>query len=166
MEKYIRIISVSVSGIGIYLFDKISGSHIDWEKFRELKIGNLLSKQFSLLNIIIFLGLSILIYFILKRFIKKDTIYNKKQRQLRKFDKMEENQNGLLFRWGVYFDFSSKPFISDLETFCTKHGTPPIRFVGNRCPIPNCTNNRQAITSQYMQNYIESDLIDKWEKIK
>lgn len=166
MKKYIGIISVSLSGIGIYLFDKIWGSQIDWDKFREFKVGNLLSKQISLLSITIFIGLSILIYFILKRFVQKDTIYNRKQRQLRKIDKMVDIQNGLLFRWGVYFDYGSKPFISDLETYCTKHGEPPIRFVNNRCTYQDCTNHRQAINTHHVKNHIESDLINRWEKIK
>lgn len=166
MKKYIGIISVSLSGIGIYFFDKIWGSQIDWDKFREFKIGSLLSKQFSLLSFIVFLVFSILIYFVLKRFVQKDTIYNRKQRQLRKIDKMEDNQNGLLFRWRVFFDYGLKPHITDLETFCTKHGTPPIRFVNNRCPHTDCTNHRQAINNDYVQNHIESDLINKWEKIK
>lgn len=166
MKKYIGVLSVSLSGIGIYLFDKIWGAQIAWDKFQEFKFGNLLSTQISILSIIIFIGLSILIYFILKRLVQNDTIYNRKQRQLRKFDKMEDNQIGLLFRWRVHFDYDSNPYISDLETYCTKHGGPPVRFVNNRCLYQDCTNNRQAINIHNAKNYIESDLIDRWDKIK
>jgi len=166
MKKYLGIISVCLSGLGVYLFDKIWGNQIDWEKFREFQIGNLLSRQISLLSILFFVIFFIVIYMSLKRLQKKDRLYNRKQRRLREINKMIDEQNGILFRWGVFFDLGSKPFIADLEIFCTKHGSPPIRFVNNRCPYPECSNHNQEINQFLVKNHIESDLIDKWEKTK
>ena len=73
-------------------------------------------------------------------------------------------QTGILFRWGVFFDYDT-PFISDLTAFCTKHPGAPIRFIDNSCPVRDCENHRNRIDLYQVKNIIESELIDKWRKI-
>ena len=65
----------------------------------------------------------------------------------------------------MYFDYET-PFISDLTPFCTKHPGPPLRFLQNRCPIDGCENSRNLFNYHATKNIIESDLIDRWEKLK
>lgn len=166
MKKYIEIISVFLSGLGIYLFDKIWGDKINWGKVSEFPFGKILSKQISVLSILIFILLTIIIFFLFKKFLNKDSYYNKKQRKLREFNKMEDTQNDLIYRWNVYFDFGQKPHIGDLEIFCNKHGQIPIRFIGGNCSDSNCSNYNFNIDKYKLKNYIESILIEKWEKIK
>ena len=166
IKKYLGILAVALSGIGVYLFDKIWGDQIDWEEFRKMDIGEFLATPITILEILVFLILSTIIYFVLRKFLKRDSIYSKKQNKLREYDNTKDNQTDILFRWGVYFDFSGQPFISDLEAFCDKHQGPPIRFINNRCPDTTCQNSRQSINLHGVKNYIESDLIDRWNKMK
>ena len=112
----------------------------------------------------------ILIYWIAswsfkKIFRKSNSIYTKQQQKLREFNKSADTQAGLLFKWDVFFDYQT-PFIADLTVFCTKHGQTPIRFMGDRCSVPGCDNYRQQINTYALKNLIESDLIDRWEKLK
>lgn len=100
-----------------------------------------------------------------KIFPKNSNIYTKKQQELRKHDKSIDSEAGLIFKWTVFFDYQT-PFIADLTIFCTKHGQPPIRFTGERCSLRGCENSRQPINKYALKNLIESDLIDKWDKLK
>jgi hypothetical protein len=107
----------------------------------------------------------IIAWLIKKIFKKEKGYYNAKQQKLRKFNKITDLNKGILFKWGVFFDYDT-PFISDLTAFCTKHAETPIRFMGDSCPIQGCVNSRQRIDKFAVKNFIESDLIDRWEKIK
>jgi hypothetical protein len=100
-----------------------------------------------------------------KMFRKNSSIYTKQQHKLRELNKTADTEAGLLFKWNVFFDYQT-PFIADLTVFCTKHGQPPIRFMGDRCSIQGCENSHQQINMYALKNFIESDLIDKWEKLK
>jgi hypothetical protein len=166
MKRYLSILAVAFSGIGVYLFDKIWGDQINWDKFRKLDIGEFLATPITVLEILIFITLFLIIYFLLKKVFKKDSIYNKKQRKLREYDHLKDSETDILFRWEVYFDFGGQSFVSNLKAFCDKHQGPPIRFVNNRCPDLTCENNKQEINLLIVKNYIESDLIDKWKKMK
>lgn len=166
MRKYQNIVAITFSGIGVYLFDKIWGDDIDWKEFQELDIGKLLLTSVTILDILIFLVLLSIAYFTLSKIFSKDASYEKKQNKLRKFNNITEKETGILFRWKVYFDFSGEPFISDLDGFCTKHPGPPRKLIHGRCPIPDCSNNRQPANLSGAENYIESDLVNRWSKIK
>jgi hypothetical protein len=107
----------------------------------------------------------ILKYFHRKIFKKEKSSYSVKQQKLRLFNNNTDHNIGILFRWGVHFDYDT-PFISDLTAFCTKHGETPIRFISNRCPFNDCTNSHNRIDEYAIKNFIESDLIERWEKIK
>lgn len=118
----------------------------------------------------IYVIIGILIYWIVswlfkKIFSKSNSSYTKQQRKLREHNKYEDPKAGLLYKWNVYFDYQT-PFIEGLTVFCTKHGQTPIRFMGDRCPFAGCENSRQQINTYALKNLIESDLIDRWEKLK
>ena len=119
---------------------------------------------------VVYVGLVVLIYWLIKSFSKKifkkeKSFYSSKQQNLRSHNKLTDPHTGILFRWGVYFDYNT-PFIADLTAFCTKHGPTPIRFIHNRCPYKDCTNSHKAIDDYAVKNFIESDLINKWENLK
>ena len=173
MKKIYAISSVAFSGFLVYIFNKIWGDSIDWEKIRKLEIGKWFSFEIRIKIAVLFIiiVLSITIYLIISRFNKKITIYSRKQRKLQKFNEFRDEQNGLLFRWGVYFEYSGEPFISELTAFCIKHEGPPLRLVDNRwgslfCTYPDCKTKIEKEGARVVQNAIESDLIDRWVKIK
>ncbi len=113
-----------------------------------------------------FVIVAVLIYLVGRRFIKKkEQYYSKKQQLLRQFNKTEITESGILLRWNVYFDYET-PFIADLTAFCTRHDGPPLRFIHNHCPVSGCENSRNTLNEYALKNAIESDLIDRWEKIK
>jgi len=107
----------------------------------------------------------IISWFFRKIFKKEKAYYTVKQEKLRTYNKTTDPNTGILFKWGVYFDYDT-PFIADLTAFCTKHGETPIRFMGDSCPMQGCENSRQRIDNYAVKNFIESNLIDRWEKIK
>lgn len=118
----------------------------------------------------IYVFLALVAYWVLKFtyrkiFKKGKAFYSSKQQKLRLFNKTTDPNTGILFKWGVFFDYDT-PFISDLTAFCIKHGDTPIRFMGESCSIQGCENSRQRIDKYAVKNLIESELIDRWEKIK
>lgn len=166
MKKILPILAVAFSGFLVYLFDKIWGSSINWEMIKSVKLGELLTKEIRLYQILVFIMLAIVLYLIGRKVIgSKNNFYSKKQKQLREFNKTEIPEVGILLRWGVFFDYET-PFISELTPFCTKHEGAPIRFIHNRCPVQGCKNSKNQFNEFAMKNAIESDLIDKWDKIK
>ena len=119
---------------------------------------------------VLYVIIALIIYWIIswlfrKIFKKEKAYYTSKQEKLRTFNKTTDPKTGILFKWGVYFDYDT-PFIADLTAFCTKHGETPIRFMGDSCPMQGCENSRQRIDKYAVKNFIESDLIDRWGKIK
>lgn len=128
------------------------------------------SKILEIKIAVVYVFLALVVYWLLKLLFKKifkkeKSHYSTKQQKLRSFNKTSDPSTGILFRWGVYFDYNT-PFIADLTAFCTKHGETPIRFIHNRCPFNDCTNSHNRIDEHVVKNFIESDLIDRWEKIK
>lgn len=168
MKKVLPFLAVAFSGFLVYLFDKIWGNSINWEKVKTVKIGEWLSTEisFKVYGLLLFIILSILVYLIARRFLKSDSYYDKKQEKLRKFNNLTDSQSGILFRWTVFFNFNNTPAIADLTPFCTKHAGPPMRFVNNRCPIGSCENSYNRIDLHLVKNHIESDLINRWETMK
>lgn len=168
MRKIFPFLAIASSGFLVYLFDKIWGDSINWERIRTVRIGEWLSTEFTikLYGLILFIIISILIYLIGKRFLKDNNYYDKKQRKLRTLNHVTYSESEILFRWNVYFDSNNQPAIADLTPYCTKHPGPPIRFVNNHCPYNDCENSHIKIDLDYIENHIESDLINRWETMK
>lgn len=159
-----KVISVGIVGLITLGYTKFLSVTED-VTFREA-FNQILEIKIALVYVLLALvAYWILAYIFRKLFKKEKAYYSTKQQKLRSFNKTIDPKTEILFRWGVYFDYDT-PFIADLTAFCTKHGEPPIRFMGHRCPSPDCPNSRQQINEHAVKNFIESELIDRWEKIK
>lgn len=165
MKKYIGIITITISGLGAYLLDRNWGKEIDLELLQDSQLGMVLTKQVSVLSILVFGILSVIIYLLLRPLLQMDTFYSGKQNKLRKIDHSNDQKSGLLYKWKVDFEWTGKPFVADLEIFCTKHGNTPQKFVENRCPVPDCINHHQAVNWKFIHNHWDSYLLRQWEQI-
>jgi len=120
---------------------------------------------------VIYIVLALINYWVLKFVYKgifktEKVYYSSKQQELRSFNKITDQKTDILYKWGVFFNYDNTPFISNLTAFCTKHGDTPIRFMDDICSIQDCENSRQRIDRHAIKNFIESELIEKWERIK
>ena len=160
-----KVIAVGIIGIISLVYAKVKSVTSDISFIEALK--GIYDLKVRIVYIAVIIVLYLLLKIIIKKFFNKEGkgYYTKEQEELRKFNKMIDTSQGLKVTWGVYFDYHT-PFISDLTLFCTKHDGPPLRFMNNRCPIPNCKNAKNGIDYYAVKNLIESDLIEKWEKIK
>ena len=155
-----KVIAVGIIGLISIIYAKVKSAS------DEITFIDALRGMLDIKISLVYLFGAILIFLILKRIFKrKDGYYSAKQEKLREFNKTTDPNTDILFKWGVYFDYET-PFISDLTPFRTKHDGPPIRFMNDRCPIRECENSRNHIDNYAVKNFIESDLIDRWEKIK
>ncbi|MDP4209180.1 MAG: hypothetical protein Q8928_10240 [Bacteroidota bacterium] len=154
-----KVIAVGIVAIISLLYVKVI-SVID-----KITFNTALNELLDLKIRVIYVLIVILIYLGIKMLLRKDKgRYSKKQLRLREFNQLKDSQTGILFRWGVYFHYNNGPFISDLTAFCTKHGTTPLRFIYNKCPVAGCENAKNSIDEYAIKNYIESELINKWDK--
>jgi len=159
-----KVISVGIIGLLTLGYTKILSLT------EEITFKEAFNKILEIKIAVVYVFIAIVAFWILKFFFKRifkkeKSIYSKKQQDLRSFNKTTDPNTGILFRWGVYFNYGT-PFIADLTAFCTKHGATPIRFINNRCPFHDCTNSHNRIDEYAVKNFIESDLIDRWEKMK
>jgi len=155
-----KVISVAIIGLATYAYAFVKS------KTENISVGEVYENFLQLKVKVVYVIVGVILFQIFNRLTKKKSTsyYSSKQRKLREFNKTTDVDTGIMFRWAVYFDFD-KPFISDLEAFCTKHEGSPIRFVGNSCPINNCENHRHSIDFHFVKNHIESALIDNWDKL-
>jgi len=121
------------------------------------------------ISVIYVLGI-VLIFLILKAIVKriffdKKSLYNKKQKKLREFNKLKDDEIGILFKWIVYFKHNGTPFINDLTGFCTKHNEVPIKLINGNCPMNDCDNYRIKLDEFKIENHIESMVINEWDII-
>jgi hypothetical protein len=138
MKKALPFLAVAFSGFFVYIFDKIWGNSIDWTKVKSIKISEFLTKEIEFYQIIIF---------------------------VMTFNNYIIEEPNILMRWKVSF-LNDTPFITNLTAFCQKHEGAPIRFIHNYCPVQDCENKRIVFNELVIKNEIESDLIDRWEKMK
>jgi len=165
MKKLLLLAAVVLSGIFLYIFDRIWGDLMNWDKIREVPVGKLLAKQFTVLEILIFIALLVILYVVGALVYKRvNTRHLRKQRALMKYKRYNMLQKGIMFRWRVCFDHNNEPFIEDLQAFCTKH-KPPVRFIDNVCPSAGCANHKLEIDVAKTRNVIESNLINRWEQL-
>ena len=87
---------------------------------------------------LIYILIVLIAYWIVRRVLKnvRDG-YTKKEKALRSFNFINNPKEGYLYKWQVYFEFD-KPFVGDLEFFCTRHGKVPIRLIDNMCSDYDC----------------------------
>ena len=165
MKKVLSAAAIVLSGIFLFLFERIWGDSIQWDKIREVSIGKILARQFTLLEILIFIVLAFIFYFVgVLLHNRAKTRDARKQRTLMKYKRFDMLQKGIMFRWRVSFNPDKEPFIEDLQAFCTKH-KPPVRLLDNVCPVGGCENNKVEIDVPKTRNVIESNLIHRWEQL-
>ena len=110
---------------------------------------------------------AIIVFLILRKLFKpKKRYYNRSQRKLKKFNNNTDLEQGVRNEWTVYFGSNGKPFISDLEFYCTEHGEAPLRFYGNNCSMRGCKNSGLNVNQELAKNHLESLVINEWNKIK
>lgn len=133
-------------------------------KFFTTTLVNWLSTSVPIVDVI---GIAILGFGThrLWRRLRSDSTYTRQQRQLMQFNKQYDEKNQMLYRWSVYFNFSGRPFIADLDIYCTKHGNPPIKLLYDgfstwTCMDPQCDRKVDNHGRQALTNYIESCLIE------
>ena len=134
-------------------------------------VSQLSEPRISVLQILLGITIILFLYFVIREIAKpieskgKNSIYNDRQTILRRLNKVEYPNDGVLFRWQVFFDFSGNPFIDELDAYCTKHGSIPLRFIGNACSVRDCSNSQRQVDFDATKNQLESELIDRWEKL-
>lgn len=172
-------LTTAFSGFLIYLFDKVFGNIIPWDSIREINFLGWLTYcfciEFKIYQIILFIFFITILSWGLKkikniRSRNNDSIYSVEQNRFIKENyKTFDEKEGLLCEFTVGFKNGNTPFIYNFEIFCTLHEVPH-RFIANtKCDYPKCKNNvRFLINSpEYkIKNLIESDLINKWRKLK
>lgn len=160
-----KIISWLIIGILTLISVKVK-SYYDEKTFSET-LNFLMNYQVRLIHIImVLISILLLRWFYILIFKKEKSNYSKKQLQLREFNSMTDTQQGIRNEWTVWFGSNGKPFISDLEFFCTEHGDVPLRFYENNCSMRDCKNSRLNVNEDVIQNHIESLVINEWNKIK
>jgi len=93
-----------------------------------------------------------------------NTHYNRKQRKLMTFNRLEDKKQKVLIKWDVTF-YDNKPQIINLEVFCINHGEVPIKFINERCQIDKKCENSKGSNTEGLYNGIESLVIHRWEEI-
>lgn len=171
MKKYEPWVLTLVSGFAVYLFDKLLGPRIPWEKINGKGILQWLTFDIKGYQVVLF-GLIFGISYLVFRRIRKNrsSYYSRSQRKLREFNNADIG--GVLWKWNVFFDYTGKPLISDLTPYCKKHGSTPLKmkqtYYGFSClacntAIPKGTNTPNSIEG--IVHLIESELEQKWETI-
>jgi len=161
-----KVISVIIVGIAGLIYAKINIKFKN-ETFKD-SILNLLSFKIELKYLLIFIIIFLIAQFILKKiFVKEKNIDRNdiKREKLKSVSKFIDKNAGIMIKWNVHFSTSGKPFVSEVNCFCTLHGDMPIKFLWNHCPSNNCKNSEQEIDKYYIENFAESIVLNEWDKI-
>lgn len=155
-----KVISWIIIGLLTLIIVKVK-SHYDDKSFAET-FNSLINYQIKLFYVV-----SGIILFIISRLIfkRKKGFFNKSQKQLRTFNNTTDANQGIRNEWTVYFGDNGKPFITDLEFYCTEHGDVPLRFYGNNCSMNGCKNSNLNVDEYRVKNHLESLVINEWNKM-
>ena len=159
-----KVIASAIIGLSLIIYTKIESVS------KEITFKESLKILFEIkISVVYVVGL-ILVFLILKSIIKKfvyskNSYYNKKEKKLREFNRIEDKELGLLYKWRIFFKLGGTPSIAELTGFCTKHSGAPIKLVNGNCPIRDCDNNRINLDEYLTKNHIESMVINEWDII-
>lgn len=159
-----KVISVGIIALITFIYTLASSV------FNNISIGQSLKNIFDIkIRLTYIVGILIFYYLGVKAYSSKvrDKYDERKRKTLQEFNRMEDNDLGMLFVWKVHFD-GDTPFISDLTGFCNDHEGGPIRFMNEKCPVKGCKNNPEEnrFDLSLVENYIESQLIERWNRMK
>lgn len=165
-----KVIASIIIGALSFVVIKIKSS-VDEKTFEEtfsLLINYQVKLIYLVLGFILFLVIRSLYRFFFRK--KKDEQREGGQslaeKKITSINNLIDSKQGIRNEFTVYIGDNGKPFITDLEFYCTKHENVPLRFYGNNCPISRCENSFLNLDEYKVKNHIESILIDKWNKIK
>ncbi len=161
MKKFFKwVFVVGFSGILVPVVQKLFGL-IPWDSFLDMRNWDwLIVPKFTLLSAIIFLLLLIPIIPLSKK-IFKTSIAKNKETKLKKINHFVDEQTGIKVTWdvGIGSLYNTNPFAYNIQLFCTKHGTIPIRMMHGRCTDPQCPNAKKHYSEYVIKNHIESVLL-------
>ncbi|WP_333852159.1 hypothetical protein [Epilithonimonas sp.] len=164
-SKVISAIIISLGGLILAIIKSVCESQTFSDSFNDI-----LNYQIK----IIYVPFMIISFWILKWiytiiFSKKISVENKlleyNKNTLRKINMTIDKREGVMMKWNVHFSSMDKPFVSDVNCFCTLHGELPIKFLWNRCPVDNCKNALKTVDSSAIENFAESIVLDEWDKL-
>jgi hypothetical protein len=105
----------------------------------------------------------ILLFLILRSIYQNNSLKWKKRQFVKSVKKLENHDLHILYKFTIEFE-GDYPTIENLKIFCTLHEDLPLGFIDFKCPIYNCNNSRQALDEVRLINFLESILLDMWEK--
>lgn len=163
-----KVISVIFVALGGVILAKIKSAY-DSQTFKEA-INDILNYQIKIIYVaftIISFWIFKWIYSILfsKRLSNTNKLLEKNKNILRKVNTIIDKPQGIMMKWNVHFSSMDKPFVSDVNCFCTLHGELPIKFLWNQCPVENCKNAKKTLDSYAIDNFAESLVLNEWDKI-
>lgn len=159
-----KVIASAIIGIAIIIYSKIE-SITNNISFSE-SFGKIVDIKVSIVYVIGFLLTFLIINSVVKKLYPKNkSHYNKKQLKLKEFNRIRDDEQGLLYKWRVYFKSNGEPAIIDATGFCTKHSDAPIKLINGNCPMRDCENSRIHLDEYRTENHIESLVLNEWDKI-
>lgn len=131
--------------------------------------GWLLDNRFSLLYVVIFIGLFLAVVGLIAViwYITPENMHKRKEKeiqsQLKKFNNVIFKDYKIRATWEVVTEglMDDNPFITNLQLFCMNEQHQPIRMQGGMCPNQGCPNHIRRVDEYKIKNQIESELILK-----
>lgn len=157
-----KVISVGILGVIAFIYAKIKSIYEEqtlWDT-----IYGLLITIYSFEIRIIYVVTIVVFYIIIKTIYKNQKVYYRRQIFKNNVNKLKDINQGILVKWDVYFDVYDKPQVSSIESFCLKHGEPPLKmYKYGGCIDHNCQNSQ--IKYDGIRSIVESIVINEWDKI-
>ena len=108
----------------------------------------------------------ILIVIVLTRRISNPSSRLQRRRnKLKELNSNRDEEEGILFKWRIYFHYDGKPRVTDMTLYCTKHDPYPLKFAHDHCMVHNCKNNTRVLNIDAIEIGIQSMVDHKWDEI-
>ncbi len=158
-----------IGGILLTVFLERLFSLIPFEKwFNSDKWNWIIQDRFNFIDLVIFIVLLTIIFTIFAIFESKkgDRQMAKIKKRLEKNKTIIDEKNGIKITWDVAMPsiYNPNPHPYNINVFCTKHNTPLLMEDG-RCSDMRCPNTHKQCNEAVIKNYIESLLLNEWEKL-
>lgn len=178
MKKANPLLLTLISGFAVYIFDKIWGQNIAWNKVSKIHFLDVLLVQIKIYQVFLFVAF-LSIFYLIKKYIQSrgdgNFYYTKRQKKLRLINQMEVGN--LIWKWDIFFNINKKPYVHNLTPYCPKHGEIPIKMeIGYRgvtsgyfCAYESCnsyvSNRMMQDDFKKIKQIIESNIENEWLKI-
>lgn len=163
-QIFIRVVGIIVTVALERIF-----SIIPFEKlFASEKWIWLLQNRFSLMDFIIFIVVLVIVF---KCILWLESKKSERQKirieeQLKKINSFTDARIGIKVTWDMYMGelYDNDPHPRNIKIFCTKHN-PPLLMESGYCTDTRCPNANKGFDQKKIENYIESLLLDKRDKL-